>query len=220
MTRVPLQSSRVWLRVACDFLTEQAEFSYSTDGKSFHRIGEPFRMVFQLLTFQGIRYALFSFSRNDTGGFADFDGIHVEEPNPRGLTRPIPYGKTVRLVTDGGVSKWWTAGSDNRLQATEGDPTDFTIVDRGLGRVAFRSTRGFVSSDADGLLLLNKRDAGASLTFQWIETFTGELVLMSLATHRYVRLDAATGLLRADSPGPHPNRRDGVRWEWRLAPER
>ena len=59
--------------------------------------------------------------------------------------------------------------------------------------------------------------AGPSETFQWIETFTGELILMSLSTHRYLRLDAATGTLRADSPGPHPNGRDGVRWDWRLA---
>ncbi len=220
VSRVPLRSSRVWLRAACDFLSEYAEFSYSTDGKTFQRIGEPFRMVFQLLTFQGIRYALFTFGRNDPGGFADFDEIQVEEPNPRGLMRPIPYGKTVRLVTDGRTKKWWNAESDNRLQATDTGGTDFTVVDRGLGRVAFRSAHGLVSSDADGQLRLRNGDARTSETFQWIETFTGELILMSLATHRYVRLEADTGLLRADSRGPHPNRGDGVRWEWSFAPGR
>jgi xylan 1,4-beta-xylosidase len=47
-----------------------------------------------------------------------------------------------------------------------------------------------------------------------METFTGELILMSLATNRYLRLDATSGSLLADSPGPLPNGRDGVRWEW------
>lgn len=46
------------------------------------------------------------------------------------------------------------------------------MVDKGLGRVALRSTH---SRPAD--------------TFQWIETFTGDLTSMSLTTHRYLRLD-------------------------------
>src|SRR4029079_2253145 len=40
----------------------------------------------------------------------------------------------------------------------------------------------------------------------------------SLATQRYVRFDpageAGANTLRADARGPHPNRRDGVRWTW------
>ena len=52
---------------------------------------------------------------------------------------------------------------------------------------------------------------GRGETFQWIEPFTGEVVLLSLTTHRYVRADPS-GALIADSPGPHPNGRDGVRW--------
>ena len=91
------------------------------------------------------------------------------------------------------------------------------MVDRGLGRVALRCARGLVSVTAGGDVSLRAGAAGPSETFQWIETFTGELILMSLSTHRYLWLDAATGTLRADSPGPHPNRRDGIRWEWRLA---
>ena len=54
-------------------------------------------------------------------------------------------------------------------------------------------------------------------TFQWIETFTGELTLLSLTNHRYLRLDATTGQLIADSPGPLPNAQDGVRFNWTLA---
>ena len=88
------------------------------------------------------------------------------------------------------------------------------MVDRGLGRVALRGAAGFVGAGAGGDLQVRGRPPGPSGTFQWIETFTGELILLSLATNRYVRLDPATGTLRADSPGPHPNRRDGIRWVW------
>ncbi len=220
VTRVPLRSRRVWLRASCDFLTEQAQFSYSTDGQSFQRIGEPFRMVFQLMTFQGVRYALFSFNQRDGGGFADFDAIEVEEPNPRGLTRPIPYGKAVRFVTDGAIKKWWSAESGDTLRGLEGRGTDFTVVDRGLGRVALRSAHCLASTGRDGRLSLRHVAPGPAETFQWIETFTGELILMSLSTHRYVRLEGDTGVLRADSRGPHPNRRDGVRWVWSPAASR
>jgi hypothetical protein len=43
---------------------------------------------------------------------------------------------------------------------------------------------------------------------------------MSLATHRYVRLEGDTGVLRADAAGPLPNQRDGVRWSWIEVPRR
>jgi xylan 1,4-beta-xylosidase len=56
--------------------------------------------------------------------------------------------------------------------------------------------------------------AGPAESFQWIETFTGELTLMSLTTHRYLRVDFNSGALVADSPGPEPNGPDGVRFDW------
>ena len=48
--------------------------------------------------------------------------------------------------------------------------------------------------------------------FQWIETLTGEVTLMSLKTHRYLRIDQAA--LIADSPGPVPDGKDGTRFTW------
>jgi xylan 1,4-beta-xylosidase len=214
-TRVPISAKRVWLRAVCDFLTEAAQFSYSTDGTTFQPIGSPFRMVFQLMTFQGVRYALFSFNERGAGGFADFDGIDVHEPSPHGLTRPIPYGRAVELTTAGLAPKRWMTARWSGLHAAAPPGTRFTVLDRGLGRVALRCAGGVVTTSPDGRLSLRQGPAGAADTFQWIETFTGELILLSLSTHRYVRLDGDSGALRADSPGPHPNGRDGVRWEWR-----
>lgn len=37
---------------------------------------------------------------------------------------------------------------------------------------------------------------------------------MSLAMNRYLYFDAASGGVIANSSGPHPNGRDGVRWDW------
>jgi beta-xylosidase len=61
----PVNFTRVWLRVACNFDTEKAVFSYSGDGKEFTPLGDPFIMAFQLITFQGVRLALFNYN---TGG--------------------------------------------------------------------------------------------------------------------------------------------------------
>jgi xylan 1,4-beta-xylosidase len=215
VARVPLAAGRVWLRAACDFLGEEARFSYSTDGRLFRPIGDPFRLVFQLMTFQGVRYSLFAFGSG--GGFADFDAIDVREPDPRGLTVPIPYGHAIELSAQGqaqGPPRRWQAGADDGVQVGTGPGTKFTVIDRGLGRVALRGERGLVSVGEDGVVALRAGAPGDAETFQWIETFTGELTLLSLATQRYVRLDADTGVLRADARGPHPNRRDGVRWAW------
>ena len=216
VARVPLAAGRVWLRAACDFLREEARFSYSTDGRIFQPIGDPFRLVFQLMTFQGVRYSLFAFGSG--GGFADFDAIDVREPDPRGLTTPIPYGRPIELAAHGrhkerrrGAGR---PATGDTVQVGAGAGTRFTVARSRAGARGAAERQGLVSVGADGTLSLRAGAPGEAETFQWIETFTGELTLLSLATQRYVRLDADAGVLRADARGPHPNRRDGVRWTW------
>jgi beta-xylosidase len=213
-TRVALDTGRIWLRADCDFLAEQARFSYSVDGKTFVPIGQPFTMVFQLTTFQGVRYGLFAYNRSGTeGGHVDFDSIDVHQPYPHGLTRPIPYGKRIRLTAyKGGAG---LADVHGKLAAAA--PSAFLVEDAGLGRVALRAASGYLSVGAGGAVGLAKASAGADAQFQWIETPTGELVLMSLASHRFLRIDPASRAIRADSPGPLPDGSDGVRQVWRLA---
>jgi hypothetical protein len=206
-----LQSPRVWLRAECDFLTEQARFSYSLDGERFVPFGEPFTMVFQLATFQGVRYALFNYNtRGSRGGAADFDTFEVSQPSPRGLMRPIPYGKRIQLSAMG--QKYGLAGDAAELVA--GVPAAFEVVDMQLGRVALKLGEGFVSVDASGEARLTSKPASEAETFQWIETPTGELVLMSLRSHRFLRIDPQSRRIVADSPGPLPDGADGVRWLW------
>ncbi len=97
-------------------------------------------------------------------------------------------------------------------------PTDFEVVKLSLGRVALKSSAGVLSIGGDGVARLVRGRPGQDETFQWIETPTGEVVLLSLRTHRFLRLDPANSRVIADSPGPLPEGSDGTRFGWRRAP--
>jgi beta-xylosidase len=213
--RVPLGVSRVWLRADCEYNSQLARFSYSTDGETFHAIGEPFRMVTIGVTFQGVRYGLFSFHRGGgEPGYADFDSIDVKEPNPHALTRQIPYGLQVTFQAHAHEPTFGITQKGNMILAAANQSTAFTVADQGLGRVALSGNNGYLSVGNDGSVSVRRGAAGPAETFQWIETFTGELTLLSLQTHRYLRVDFGSGPLRADSPGPEPNGPEGVRFDW------
>jgi len=64
----------------------------------------------------------------------------------------------------------------------------------GLGRVAFRSGRPISPSDLMAPGFGGRRQARRQTeSFQWMETPTGELILMSLQTNRYLRIDKSNG---------------------------
>jgi xylan 1,4-beta-xylosidase len=209
--RVKMPGTRVWLRADCDFLTERARFSYSFDGVTFTPIGDEVVLVYQTFTFQGVRYGLFSYNKTGAeGGFADFDSIDVYQPHTRGLMRPVPYGRSIRLAAFQATTGLTASGE----RLASGVPSKFEIVDRRLGRVALRTGRRYVTVAKDGGVTLAAGQPGTAQNFQWIETPTGELVLMSLATNRFLRIDPKTREIRADSPGPMPDNSDGARFIW------
>jgi xylan 1,4-beta-xylosidase len=200
---VRLHAERVWLRAECDFLKEEQRLSYSTDGVRFSPLGGAFVTAYQLITFQGVRYSLFAFNRNGSeGGFADFDSMTVDEPDPRGV-KPIPHGRRIVLASIPG-------GSPAHLLSTP-----VRIIDRSLGRVSLeRAGKRLTVQDDEQALFAAKID-GPRQIFQWMETMetlTGEIVLMSLQTNRYLRVRAPDGTLVADSPGPTPDAKDGTRF--------
>jgi beta-xylosidase len=221
--RRPLRAGRVWLRADCDFLSEKARFSYSTDGRRFESLGGEFTMVFQLTTFQGVRYSLFHYNDGGApGGYADFDAMTERESDPRGLMTPIPVGRAITLaaVADGAAL---VADADSlRGVRTSGGRASraasrFLVVDRGLGRVALRTATGFVRVDTAGgasRVVVQAGEPSDAETFQWIETPYGDLVLLSLVTHRYLRVDPGSSAVAADSPGPVPDRADGITFRW------
>ncbi len=207
--RRELDATKIWLRADCDFITERATFSYSVDGKNYLPLGEPFTMVFQLGTFQGIRYSLFAFNTaGGNGGTAAFDSFTVEQPHPRGLMRPIPFGQVVRFGSVGATHGLAVDGDALNAAA----PTGLRVRDMKLGRVALEYKKKFLSIAADGSATLTRNAPGDAESFQWIETPNGDLVLMSLATHRFLRIDPATRRIVADSTGPLPDGSDGVRF--------
>jgi hypothetical protein len=206
-TRRPIANSRVWLRADADFMTEEAQFSYSLDGKTFEAIGDPFTMVYQLYTFQGVRYSLFAFNPTaGSTGYADFDEFDIHEPAPHGLA-PIPYGREVLLSVVMLDSAPRAAVLGERL----------SVVSRGLGRASFERGGRALTVGRSGDVRLKRSSGSNAQLFQWSETPTGEIVLMSLATNRFLRIDRETGMLRADSPGPAPDGQDGARFSWRPA---
>lgn len=211
---VPTRATRLWLRADADFMTEKTRFSYSTDGRHFITIGDEFTTVFQLVTFQGVRYALFNYNVNGVeGGHADFDSIDVYQARPHGLSRAIPLGKSVRLFSPGRKTGL-AVGSGAPVV---GQPSAWQVQDMGLGRVAFKSAHGYLGVADDGKVTLQQGAPGLAQSFQWMETPTAELLLMSLANHRYLRVDPASGAVLADSPGPQPDGLDGVRFNWSIA---
>ena len=213
--RRELAGTKVWLRADCDFIVESATFHYSMDGRNFTPLGKPVKLVFQLGTFQGIRYALFAYNALGTqGGTAAFDSFEVVQPDPHGLIRAVPVGKAVRFAS---------AGKDYGLSLlgkalSASSPTPFEIVDMKIGRVALKHRGRVVSVDAKGEARLVGKSPGKSESFQWMETPNGDLLLMSLATHRLLRIDPATRRITADSPGPLPDGSDGSRFTWSLLP--
>jgi xylan 1,4-beta-xylosidase len=223
-----INASRIWLRVHCNFDTEKALFSYSLDGKSFKAIGDTTIMVFQLKTFQGVRFSLFNYNSDGSeGGFADFNSFSVDEPRSRGLSRPIPYGKTITLTSlaDRTILANWkdfVRPVSSNSPFAKGDAVQFRVLDRGNGRIALQSVSGGGFVVVKGLggmaeVRIEKEEKGAASLFQWQDMLRGDLMLMSIATHRYLFADPHQGsLLSADSPGTRPDRQDGSCFEWTL----
>jgi beta-xylosidase len=221
--REPATGNRFWFRAVCDYDAEKALLSCSTDGTTFHDVGPTYTMAYQLRTFQGIRYSLFHFNRDGAaGGFADFGSFDVQESERRAMTRPIPYGRAI-VLTSLADDKLLTV-SDGTLKAMARDSlgrpaATFRLVERGLGRVALESVvaERYVSvAAANGAITLYAGEPGTNETFQWIDLErSGDVMLMSLATHRYLVADpAAGGAVAANHAGPRPDRKDGSSFEW------
>ena len=134
----PIRPTHLWLRVHCNFDTDEAIFSWSADGKEFTPLGKPFTMTFQLTTFQGVRPALFNYNTSgQPGGYADFDNYTVDEPRARGIEREIPMGKTITLTSGADGSFLAADTQNNTLVNVAADPSE-------RGRLRTRSSRSLI----------------------------------------------------------------------------
>lgn len=219
--------NHLWLRVHCNFDSEQAVFSWSPDGKTFTQLGKTFPTVFQLTTFQGVRAALFNFNTSGhAGGFSDFDNYTVEEPRARGIEREIPLGETITLIS-GADGSFLAADTESNLlvnvavdsTGTNAKNTQFQVVDLGKGCVALKAASGrFVSTSENAVRLKDLADKapGAAESYQWINLMRGDTALMSLVNHRYLAAKPnERGPVTATATGPSPARRNGVCFKWK-----
>ncbi|AFN75317.1 glycosyl hydrolase, family 43 [Melioribacter roseus P3M-2] len=222
-------TNKIWLRAYCNFDEDFAYLSYSTDGENYITIDDKIILPYQLKTFQGVRYALFNFNKEcNEGGFADFDFFEIIEPRCKGLTRPIPYNKTIKLISlaDSTILVNWKnflrpVPIDSKF--AEGENGLFRVIDRGEGRIALQSiaTGGYVTVKNFGEMAevrIETEGNGSASTFQWIDMLKGEIMLMSLKTHKYLFADPYAGsLCSADSEGARPDRKGGSCFIWVFA---
>jgi beta-xylosidase len=221
--------AHLWLRVHCDFDTDEAIFSWSADGRAFTPLGGAFTTTFQLTTFQGVRPALFHYTTSGrSGGYVDFDNYTVAEPRARGLEREIPLDRIITLTSgaDGSLlaADIRTRGLVNVAADSSAPPppqAKFHVVDLGLGRVALEAGDGrFVSVDREKPIL---KDLGASRpgqaeSFQWVNLLRGDTMLMSLTNHRYLATQPnAPGPVSVSALGASPARKSGAEFGWKPA---
>jgi hypothetical protein len=219
--------SHLWLRVACDFDTDEAVFSWSADGRQFTPVGLPFKMTFQLTTFQGVRPALLHYNTlGQPGGYVDFDNYNVDEPRARGREREIPMGKTI-MLTSGADGSYLVADIQNNVlvnvaadtAGTVREDAKFVVIDLGKGRVALRATNGRIVSVAGESVRLKDlagRNPSDAESFQWVNLMRGDTMLMSLTNHRYLTTKPnEPGPVTVSATGPRPARKGGVEFKWK-----
>ncbi len=227
--RLPLAAGvdRVWLRADCDFRSEEATLAFSTDGEHYRPLGDPFRLVFQLRTFQGVRYSLFAYKADATiPGWADFDYFQLHEPEANGSAHRIPVGRTVTLTSL--ADERSLVVQRGQLRAVRGPheslppEASFRVVDAGLGRVKLEAAgRGFVrigGLGGPGDVRLGASEEEAAI-FQWQDLGQQDVMLLSLHTERYLHLTPQVGAMTsADGTGANPDRREGCCFRWTLRP--
>lgn len=76
--RTELTTDRIFLRMECNFTTDTARFSYSTDGEEWISLGNTFHMVFNMVHFTGNKFALFNYATETSGGYVDIDCFQYE----------------------------------------------------------------------------------------------------------------------------------------------
>ena len=218
--------THLWLRVACNFDSDEAIFSWSADGREFTPLGKPFTMTFQLRTFQGVRPALFNFNTSgQPGGYADFDNYTVVEPRARGIERMIPMGKTISL-TSGADGSFLAADMQNHVLVNVAADTagtvpknaKFQVIDLEKGRVALKAANGrFVSASEEAVILkdLVGKNPGEAESFQWVNLMRGDTMLLSLTNHRYLATKPnEPGPVTVTATGPRPARKGGECFKW------
>ena len=99
----------------------------------------------------------------------------MDEPRPRGLTRPIPYGSYIAFedLATGNV----LASIDGTVQSVTGADraTAFKVVDRGRGRIGLQTRSGAYVSAKESEVHVTSGQPGDAETFQWVDLQRGDI---------------------------------------------
>lgn len=71
--RKELVQNNVFLKMECDFTTDNARFYYSLDRKDWVKLGTEFHMIYNLVHFMGNRFAIYNYATQTPGGYVDVD---------------------------------------------------------------------------------------------------------------------------------------------------
>ncbi|GKH12828.1 glycoside hydrolase family 43 protein [Bacteroides uniformis] len=71
--RVEINQNQLYLKMDCDFTTDDALFSYSLDDREWVQLGDKFHMIFSMAHFTGNKFAIFNYATRETGGYVDVD---------------------------------------------------------------------------------------------------------------------------------------------------
>lgn len=77
--RRELNQDIVYLKMECDFTTDNAVFSYSLDDSNWMPLGDKFHMIFSMMHFTGNKFAIFNYATQRAGGYVDVDFFRYEK---------------------------------------------------------------------------------------------------------------------------------------------
>jgi len=211
----------IWLRMVGDYDHDLAHYEYSLDGEHFQQIGREMPLSYQLISFQGVRHALFAYNhKGHNGGYAEFDNFTVEEPQAD-RSQNIPLGRTVRIINLA-TGRPMYAMKHGMLYDTDPGKDDaqtrFRVIDRGRGQVILQCADGrYVFCAGYGLAgdMRLTSDLHKAEVFLWQDYLNHEFMLLSMRTHRYVGKSPTTGSpYSMDFVGADPARRNGAVFRW------
>jgi beta-xylosidase len=82
--RKKVSGNKMFFRIDCDFtdMKDTARFFFSTDGRSWERVGPETKMYYTLPHFMGYRFGLFNYATKEVGGYVDFDYFKIANHIP------------------------------------------------------------------------------------------------------------------------------------------
>ena len=152
---IELPDSIIYLRAGMKYEENKAKFYYSTDNKTWKRLGSDTSQSFNLSVFVGSRFGLFCYATKAKGGYADFDwfsteaNFNEEDVYPANFVAPVEnlYKATALAVaatqtlTSGAIAEVMigekyvpvvTATYADKHKAVVNDNTEFTAAEKGI----------------------------------------------------------------------------------------